>query len=96
MSVRAVKRAQDKDKLKEGEKLRLQVEQLTEFKGRIMEAQVGWGGLQVEQLTEFKGRIMEAQVGWSGLQVELLTEFKGRIMEAQVGWLVLVVLCSLS
>ncbi|XP_076067204.1 dynactin subunit 1-like isoform X5 [Oratosquilla oratoria] len=34
-----VKRAQDKDKLKEGEKLRLQVEQLVEFKSRIMESQ---------------------------------------------------------
>ncbi|KAF2367871.1 CAP Gly-rich domain [Trinorchestia longiramus] len=32
-----IKRAQDKDKLKEGEKLRLQVEQLTENKARLME-----------------------------------------------------------
>lgn len=35
-----VKRAQDKEKLKEGEKLKLQVEQLLEFKSRIMESQV--------------------------------------------------------
>ncbi|MPC94619.1 Dynactin subunit 1 [Portunus trituberculatus] len=34
-----VKRAQDKEKLKEGEKMKLQVEQLLEFKSRIMEAQ---------------------------------------------------------
>lgn len=34
-----VKRAQDKDKLKEGEKMKLQVEQLLEFKSRIMESQ---------------------------------------------------------
>ncbi|KAG0725011.1 Dynactin subunit 1 [Chionoecetes opilio] len=34
-----VKRAQDKDKLKDGEKMKLQVEQLLEFKSRIMEAQ---------------------------------------------------------
>ncbi|KAK8406587.1 hypothetical protein O3P69_007298 [Scylla paramamosain] len=34
-----VKRAQDKEKLKEGEKMKLQVEQLLEFKSRIMESQ---------------------------------------------------------
>lgn len=34
-----VKRAQDKDKLKEGEKMKLQYEQLLEFKSRIMESQ---------------------------------------------------------
>jgi len=35
-----VKRAQDKEKLKEKDILRLQVEQLNEFKTRIMESQV--------------------------------------------------------
>ena len=35
-----VKRAQDKEKLKESEKLKIQVEQLNEFKSRIMESQV--------------------------------------------------------
>ncbi|XP_069184920.1 dynactin subunit 1 isoform X11 [Procambarus clarkii] len=34
-----VKRAQDKEKLKEGEKIKLQYEQLVEFKSRIMESQ---------------------------------------------------------
>ncbi|XP_071536927.1 dynactin subunit 1 isoform X2 [Panulirus ornatus] len=34
-----VKRAQDKEKLKEGEKMKLQLEQLVEFKSRIMESQ---------------------------------------------------------
>jgi len=34
-----VKRSQDKEKLKEQDKVRLQLEQMVEFKGRIMESQ---------------------------------------------------------
>lgn len=40
IEILRVKRMQDKDKMKEFEKIRLQLEQLIEFKSKVMESQV--------------------------------------------------------